>query len=723
MPISPALATPDFQALFESAPGLYLVLGPDLRIVAVSDAYLRATMTERAQIVGRGLFEVFPDNPADPIATGVDNLRASLQRVLDGKVADAMAVQKYDIQRPAAEGGGFEERYWSPMNSPVLDAGGALVYIIHRVEDVTEFVRLKELGLEQDKRTEELRRRTDNMALEVLQRAQQIQGMNRQLLEANAELARKDEERARLSEQLRELERTRAESALRQSEEKFRQLADNIPEVFWMTTCDMSEVVYVSPAYKDIWGRSVESLYAHPQEWMDAVLPEDRAMVTESFAKLARGESQVGAEYRIRRPDGSIRWLSDRGFPVRDANGKPYRSAGIAQDITERKRLEENLRRSQKMEAVGQLAGGIAHDFNNILGCIIGYTELVELDVGANESALAHLDEVLKASQRAKELILQILTFSRHQEQGRKAMHLQSVVVEALKLLRASLPSTVDIRADIAADAPSVLANDTQLQQVLMNLATNAAHAMDGRGELKVRLTTLDVDAEYARTQVDLRAGRHVVLSVSDTGCGMDRETQQHIFEPFFTTKGPGEGTGLGLAMVHGIVKSHEGAISVYSEPGQGTTFQIYFPAVASEKRGDERLDDALPRGNGERILLVDDEPALAAVGRLMLERAGYVVFAHTRSVDALEAFRARPDEFDLVVTDLTMPELNGVDLAREILQVRASTPIILATGFGGAMTQAKVQALGIRELLFKPATARSLTESIQRVLSGSRVA
>jgi PAS domain S-box-containing protein len=722
MPISPALV-PDFQALFESAPGLYLVLSPDLRIVAVSDAYLRATMTERAQILGRGLFEVFPDNPADPIATGVDNLRASLQRVVNGKVPDAMAVQKYDIQRPASESGGFEERYWSPMNSPVLDASGALVYIIHRVEDVTEFVRLKELGLEQDKRTEELRRRTDNMALEVLQRAQQIQGMNRQLLEANAELARKDEERARLSEQLRELERTRAESALRQSEEKFRQLADNIPEVFWMTTCDASEIVYVSPAYENIWGRSVESLYAHPQDWMDAILPEDRAMVAGTFAKLASGEAQVAAEYRIRRPDGSIRWLSDRGFPVRDANGKPYRSAGITQDVTERKRLEENLRRSQKMEAVGQLAGGIAHDFNNILGCIIGYTELVELDVGPNEAAVSHLAEVLKASQRAKELILQILTFSRQQEQGRKSTRLQSVVVEALKLLRASLPSTVDIRADIAADAPSVLANDTQVQQVLMNLATNAAHAMGGRGELKVRLMTLDVDAEYARTQVDLRAGRHVVLSVSDTGCGMDRETQQHIFEPFFTTKGPGEGTGLGLAMVHGIVKSHEGSISVYSEPGQGTTFQIYFPAVATEPRGAAPRDDAIPRGNGERILLVDDEPALAAVGKLMLDRAGYQVVAHTRSTDALEAFRAHPDDFDLVVTDLTMPEMNGIDLAREILNVRADTPIILATGFGGAMTQAKVQALGIRELLFKPATARSLTDAIQRVLTGTRVA
>jgi CheY-like chemotaxis protein len=251
-----------------------------------------------------------------------------------------------------------------------------------------------------------------------------------------------------------------------------------------------------------------------------------------------------------------------------------------------------------------------------------------------------------------------------------------------------------------------------------MNLATNAAHAMDGRGQLGVKLRSMDVDAELARTQPDLRAGRYVFLAISDTGCGMDSATLERIFEPFFSTKAPGEGTGLGLSVVHGILKSHDGAIVVNSEPGQGTTFCLYFPAHESAAAEGPEQTDSIPRGNREQVLFVDDEPSLAVLGKKMLERAGYQVTVQTNSQEALAAFRAAPDRYDLVITDLTMPRLTGVDLASELLKLRPELPIVLATGFGGSMNAPKAKTLGIRELLMKPVTAQSLAECAHRVLT-----
>jgi CheY-like chemotaxis protein/two-component sensor histidine kinase len=326
---------------------------------------------------------------------------------------------------------------------------------------------------------------------------------------------------------------------------------------------------------------------------------------------------------------------------------------------------------------------------------------------------------VLKASQRAKELVLQILTFSRRQEQERRPMRLQPVLKEAMKLLRASLPATIEIRAGIDANAPTVLADATQIHQIIMNLATNAAHAMSGRpGELGVGLRTINADADFARAHPDLRMGRYASLSISDTGCGMDRATIQRIFEPFFTTKAPGEGTGLGLAVVHGIVKSHEGAVTVYSEPGKGTTFHLYFPIHESAAVETVPETEAIVRGSGERVLFVDDEASLASLGKKMLERIGYQVTTKTSSSEALAAFRAEPGRYDLVITDLTMPNLTGTDLAVELLKLRPDLPIILATGFGGSMNSAKAQTLGLRELLMKPVTAQSLAEAARRALA-----
>ena len=404
------------------------------------------------------------------------------------------------------------------------------------------------------------------------------------------------------------------------------------------------------------------------------------------------------------------------------------RAWGVQREITERKeaetrqsKLEAQLRQAQKMEAVGTLAGGIAHDFNNILGAIIGYSELATLDLSEDHSAQAYVGEVIRAGNRARDLVRQILTFSRQEEHERKPIQLQSVLDEALKLLRATLPSTIEIRQRIDPQAPAILGDATQIHRVMMNLGTNAWHAMNERGGiLEVSLAAFDVDDDFAQTHPDLHRGRYLRLMISDTGCGMERAMLERVFEPFFTTKPPGAGTGLGLAVVHGVVKRHEATIAVYSEPGNGTTFNLYFPIHEIETQTPVMESVAIPKGNGERILFVDDEAPLAALGKSMLERLGYRVTAQTSSVEALATFSAKSDQFDLVITDQTMPSLSGADLARLMLEIRPELPVILATGYSNTINPEKAQAIGIRELLLKPNTTLSLSAAIRRAL-GSR--
>ena len=390
----------------------------------------------------------------------------------------------------------------------------------------------------------------------------------------------------------------------------------------------------------------------------------------------------------------------------------------VAARTEELQRSEEHLRQSQKMEAIGQLAGGIAHDFNNILGCILGYAELTLQEVPDNAPVQENLRGVIQAGLRARDLVEQILTFSRQQEQDRKPVQLQEVIAEALKLLRASLPATIEIAAEIDEQAPAVLADASQMHQVLMNLATNAAQAMNGAGRLEIQLRAHATVEEFGAARLELPPHRYIQLRVRDTGCGMEEATLERIFEPFFTTKAPGQGTGLGLSVVHGIVTSHRGAIHVDSQPGLGTTFDLFLPAQDVQAPELEAPQDSVPLGHGERVLFVDDEAPLAFLGKELLERAGYRVIPKTDPLEALAAFRAEPEGYDLVVTDLTMPNLTGTDLARDLLQLRADLPIVLATGFAGLMTAATAQALGIRELLLKPTSFRSLAESAHRVLA-----
>ena len=395
------------------------------------------------------------------------------------------------------------------------------------------------------------------------------------------------------------------------------------------------------------------------------------------------------------------------------------------EDITDHRRaekaqarLETQLRQAQKMEAIGTLAGGIAHDFNNILGAIIGNADLARMDMAADHPAQESLSEISKAARRAGDLVRQILSFSRLQKPRREIVQLQPVIKEALKLLRAAIPSTVEIQSELEAEGPTVLADPTQVHQVTMNLCTNAYHALPQRdGRLTVKFGVIDVDDVLASQHAELRVGRYLRLSVTDNGHGMDRPVLDRIFEPFFTTKVAGQGTGLGLSVVHGIVKSHEGAITVYSAPGQGTTFHVYFPASAEETLPEATPAAVIPRGQGERILFLDDEEPLARTAKRVLERLGYRVIALTDPVETLERFRADPTHFDLVITDLSMPGMNGLDLARELLTLRPTQAILLSTGFSGAMTPEGLRERGLRDLLWKPVTARSLGETVFRAL------
>ena len=391
-----------------------------------------------------------------------------------------------------------------------------------------------------------------------------------------------------------------------------------------------------------------------------------------------------------------------------------------------RAKLEAQLRQAQKMEAIGTLAGGIAHDFNNILGIIIAYAELAQTDVGPLPAARESLGEVLKAADRAKDLVRQILAFSRQSKAERLPIRLQPLLKEGLKLLRSTIPSTIDIISRVDPAVPPVLADPVQIHQVLINLCTNSAHAMrDHVGRLEIELTAFAADAEFLRLHPGLLARQFARLRVSDTGHGMDARTLQRLFERFFTTKAPGEGTGLGLAVVQGIVKEHRGAITVESQPGQGTTFHVYFPTSDTPLPAGPSPTGpgAIPRGQGQRILLVDDEQHLTSLSKpaTFLTRLGYAVTTHNSPLEALEDFKHRPAEFDLIFSDLSMPKMTGLDLARQVLEIRHGLPFLLATGFADAWAQDEVRKLGLAGLVLKPMTPAHLANAVHEALLPGR--
>ena len=390
----------------------------------------------------------------------------------------------------------------------------------------------------------------------------------------------------------------------------------------------------------------------------------------------------------------------------------------IFRDITEHKKLETQLQQAQKMEAIGALAGGIAHDFNNALYSIIGYTDLTMNDVPEGSLAQSNLKEVLIAANRAKDMVKQILTFSRQTETEKKPVKVQSVVKEAIELLKTSIPTTIDIRQNIDEDCKPVMADPTQIHQVVMNLATNAYHAMREKGGvLAIDVAEEEISMDDSASYTDFHSGTYIKLTVSDTGHGMDKAVMEKIFDPYFTTKPVGQGTGMGLSTIHGIVKSHGGNIKVYSEPGKRTVFCVYFPLIETKPVEPAIVYTGPVQKGSERILFVDDEEQIVSMVKQTLERLGYQVAARTSSPDALEAFRAGSDKFDLVITDMTMPNMTGVELAPKLLEIRPDIPIILCTGFSELTDANKAKASGIREFVMKPVVKDQIARIIRKVL------
>lgn len=389
-------------------------------------------------------------------------------------------------------------------------------------------------------------------------------------------------------------------------------------------------------------------------------------------------------------------------------------------EMKQREQAEEQLRQSQKMEAIGTLAGGIAHDFNNMLAVILGNAELALDEIGQSNDGVGHeIEQIVKASKRAKELVRHILAFSRKSQGQRKPLKVTPLVKETAKLLRASVPSTIDINVDSSTEADIIVADPSQIQQVLMNLSTNAAYAMnkDG-GILTIGVSDATFGEEHPRPDSDMQPGRYVVLTVRDTGTGIPENIRNRMFDPFFTTKEPSQGTGMGLAVVFGIAKSHGGAVTVESEVGKGSTFRVFFPLYEGAAQEEPAKEVSLPRGT-EKVLVVDDEPSVVEVAAATLRRLDYQVTTAGSGPEGWKKFKDRPQEFDLVITDHVMPEMTGIRLAEKMLEVRSDLPIILFTGYSEAVSAEQAKARGIGEFLIKPIVARELAETVRRVLDG----
>ena len=470
-------------------------------------------------------------------------------------------------------------------------------------------------------------------------------------------------------------------------------------------------LVYVNQAFQDLHGQGHPALLGRTAALLHTPRGQEIRQRLEALGQAWSGRVEWP------RPQGGTYLCETTITPVRDPGGRVINYVQVEHDITQEVDREGQLRRSQKMEAIGTLASGVAHDFNNILAAIMGYTELAGQELEPKHPVQSHLEQVLKAGERARELVRQILAFSRRSEQQQEPLDLGQVVREGLSLLRASLPATVIIVPEIDPRPAMVLADPTEMHQVLMNLCANASQAMgDQGGRLTVSVGFQEV--EEPPPGLDLKPGPHVLLKVRDTGPGMTPEVRERIFEPFFTTKGVGQGTGLGLSVVHGIVRASRGAIDLETSPGQGATFSVYLPWVSAEISPADSPPEEQPLGRGERILVVDDERSLVELAAGLLGRLGYQVSPTTSALEALALVSQEPEAFDLVLSDQTMPLLTGLDLARRLHELRPGLPVILTTGFSDQLTPESLQAAGVAAVLLKPASAARLACQVRRVLA-----
>ena len=514
-------------------------------------------------------------------------------------------------------------------------------------------------------------------------------------------------------------ERRKAENEIRKQKRLFETMFNTIPDGVVITNTRReiqlaNKGVETTFGYRpeDLLGKSTEMLYANQSKYREA-----------GSAVFDKNAKKPGDLYitRYRKKSGQEFTGETFGAKLLDENNQWIGNLGIMRDITEREQAEMRVQQAQKMESIGNLAGGIAHDFNNILFPIIGIAELLLEDLPKDSQEYENAQEILRAGKRGSDLVNQILAFSRQSAHQLIPVRAQQILREVLKLMRATIPSYIEIHEDIQSDCGLMMANPTQIHQVAMNIITNAFHAMESDGgKITVKLKEVTLESGELPGSF-LESGRYAVLSISDSGHGMSADLLTKIFEPYFTTKEQGKGTGLGLAVAYGIVKEHKGEIKVYSELGKGTTFNIYLP-VMSRPSGMESHDATEVNHSGhERILVVDDEAAIAKLEKQMLERLGYKVTSRVNSLEAVEVFKARPDDFDVVVTDMTMPHLTGDQLVRELRMIRPDIPVIICTGFSERINAGKAEKIGIQGFLMKPILKAELSRIVRKVLDEAR--
>ena len=525
-------------------------------------------------------------------------------------------------------------------------------------------------------------------------------------------------------------ETRRVERKLRESEERFRQIAETVDQVFWIHGINPEVMEYVSPAFEKIWGRPVDDLYADPHQWSAHIVEEDRADVSAAWDRALAGEVEtVDFTYRITRPDGEIRWIEDRGTAVRDSEGQVIRLVGIAKDVTarkhaenERQQLVERMQSAQKMRSLGVLAGGVAHDFNNLMLGVLGNATLALSRLSSESPVRDNIEGIELAAKHAAELAKQLLAYSGKGHFVLTRLHLQHLVERTVHLLESAVSKKAKLRFDFAPQVPAIKADATQVRQVLMNLVANASDALDDRsGVITIATGVVTYDPAQLPTYFPnegLKAGRYSYLQVSDTGQGMDEETRSRAFEPFFTTKFTGRGLGLAAAM--GIVTGHCGAIEIQSEPGEGTTFKVLFPAVKDGVVTEAELAEDEPTTSGQKhtILLVDDEEIVRTVVRQMLEHVGHNVIAAEDGPTAISRFRDHRDEVACVILDLTMPKMDGMETFKVLRQIDPDVKVLLSSGYNTRDAVDRFSDADLAGFIQKPYTLAALLKSIRTIVS-----
>ena len=522
------------------------------------------------------------------------------------------------------------------------------------------------------------------------------------------------------NEELRE-----AQEELDASRTRYFDLYDLAP-VGYITLSEQGLILESNLAAATLLGEPRSNLIKQPVSGF--ILKEDQDIYYRHRKLLFESGEPQECELRLAKKDGATVWVRITATAA-EYDGRTVCRIVII-NITEehkhaeaeREEFQARLNQARKMESIGTLAGGIAHDFNNILFPIIGHTEMLMNDLSEENSSIRNsLDTIYSGALRARDLVKQILAFAHQEKKELKPTKMQPIIKEALKLIRSTIPTTIAIRQHLSSDCGSVSADSTQIHQIVMNLATNAYHAMaENGGELKVNLKEVELGKD-GLISPDMHPGVYACLTIADTGAGMNKDVMNQIFDPFFTTKEQGKGTGMGLSVVHGIVKRMNGEIQVYSEQGKGTEFQVYLPVVGNAPEKQVSKADEPMRGGCERLLLVDDEEAVIALERKILERLGYQVASRTGSIEALEAFKAGPDKFDLVITDMSMPKMPGDKLASELINIRPDIPILLCTGYSKSITAEKIKSLGIKGFLMKPIEIKEFAQKIRNVLDGSK--